>query len=242
MHVSDLSTYSRLTHITAPTTSLLLRIARISYFLLPSSDQAQSTLKQCLHFDPDSKPCASLHRQIKKFEKSFSKLTDLLDASKWVEVIKLVYGSSTSESGDGFLSQFDVALTEAASTLDLPPSLADVQKTSPRRQTLVRALCKAYVSTDQFRKCEKWCEELLSMSSDDMDGLVGRGEAARAREDWEEAVRALEKAFEMSGRSNNDIAQKLQRAQKLLKQSKQKDYYKVLGVSRDADQKTIKKA
>ena len=35
---------------------------------------------------------------------------------------------------------------------------------------------------------------------------------------------------------------RLQKAQKLLKQSRQKDYYKVLGVSRDADTKTIKKA
>ena len=35
---------------------------------------------------------------------------------------------------------------------------------------------------------------------------------------------------------------KLQKAQKLLKQSRQKDYYKVLGVARDADAKTIKKA
>ena len=35
---------------------------------------------------------------------------------------------------------------------------------------------------------------------------------------------------------------KLQKVQRLLKQSKQKDYYKVLGVSRDADERTIKKA
>ena len=35
---------------------------------------------------------------------------------------------------------------------------------------------------------------------------------------------------------------RLQKAQRLLKQSKQKDYYKVLGVARDADPKTIKKA
>lgn len=38
------------------------------------------------------------------------------------------------------------------------------------------------------------------------------------------------------------IHQRLQKAQKLLKLSKQKDYYKVLGVARDADTKTIKKA
>jgi DnaJ family protein C protein 3 len=34
----------------------------------------------------------------------------------------------------------------------------------------------------------------------------------------------------------------MQRVQRLLKQSKQKDYYKVLGVARDADARTIKKA
>lgn len=38
------------------------------------------------------------------------------------------------------------------------------------------------------------------------------------------------------------ILAKLQKAQRLLKQSTAKDYYKVLGVSRDADSKAIKKA
>lgn len=35
---------------------------------------------------------------------------------------------------------------------------------------------------------------------------------------------------------------RMQKAQRLLKVSKQKDYYKVLGVSRDADERTIKRA
>lgn len=38
------------------------------------------------------------------------------------------------------------------------------------------------------------------------------------------------------------VLNRLNRAQKLQKVSKQKDYYKVLGVSRDADDRTIKKA
>jgi DnaJ homolog subfamily C member 3 len=40
----------------------------------------------------------------------------------------------------------------------------------------------------------------------------------------------------------SQVLQRLQKAQRLLKQSTQKDYYKVLGVARDADAKTIKKA
>ena len=42
--------------------------------------------------------------------------------------------------------------------------------------------------------------------------------------------------------SPHQIHTRLQRAQKLLKQSRQKDYYKVLDVPRDADTQAIKKA
>ena len=38
------------------------------------------------------------------------------------------------------------------------------------------------------------------------------------------------------------IRERLEKARRLLKQSKRKDYYKVLDVSRDADQRTVKKA
>jgi len=124
-------------------------------------------------------------------------------------------------------------------------------KVSPQRQILVRALCKSYTrlsdssqSAEYKAQMERWCEELLTLEGckEDIDGLVGRGEALLGKEEWEDAVRALEKAFESSGRSDREILQRLQKAKKLLKQSKQKDYYKVIGVSRDADPKTIKKA
>jgi len=71
-------------------------------------------------------------------------------------------------------------------------------------------------------------------------GDAGKAEALMAAEEYEDAVRVLERAWER-GRSE-DIKQRLQRAQRLLKQSRTKDYYKVLGVSRDADERTIKKA
>jgi DnaJ family protein C protein 3 len=42
-------------------------------------------------------------------------------------------------------------------------------------------------------------------ADDDQDGLVGKAEALLLKEDWEEAVRLLEKAFSASGRSNGDV-------------------------------------
>ena len=78
--------------------------------------------------------------------------------------------------------------------------------------------------------------------------------------EWEEATCFLEHAFEASGWSSQDVSRAwtflnatahthipqihmgLQNAQQLLRQSKNKGYYKVLSMARDADQCTIKKA
>jgi DnaJ family protein C protein 3 len=59
-------------------------------------------------------------------------------------------------------------------------------------------------------------------------------------EDWEAAVRTLKAAKEHH--DSQKLNQILQEAQQGLRRSKQKDYYKVLGVDRDADERDIKKA
>ncbi|CAL1702018.1 unnamed protein product [Somion occarium] len=243
--VGDLT---RLTHITTPSTELLMKIFRLSYFLLPyspTSSPALSTLKQCLHYDPDSKQCLPAHRLLKSFDRNFKKLDAALSDEKWRDIVNLLIGS---DSESGFAAKFDEALAQHTSpqVLNLPSDipLPPPKLISPRREMILHALCKAYTQLNQPAKGEQYCIELLNMQGmeNDMDGLVGRAEAALKKEEWDDAVRMLEKAFESSGRSNRDIHQRLQRAQKLLKQSRQKDYYKVLDVSRDADAKTIKKA
>jgi DnaJ family protein C protein 3 len=88
-------------------------------------------------------------------------------------------------------------------------------KISPQRQVLVKALCKSYTrladvvksSAEYKKQMEKWCEELLTLDGrkEDIDGLVGRAEALIAKQEFGEAVRALEKAFEISGRGDRDV-------------------------------------
>ncbi|KAI0333394.1 hypothetical protein GY45DRAFT_1319698 [Cubamyces sp. BRFM 1775] len=248
--VADLS---RLAQLSTPTTSVWMKMARLGYFLFPYNSPtdpqspAMSTLKQCLHYDPDSPQCLSMHRLVKAFDKSFKNLDKLLQSEDWRGVIKLLLG--TNDSGtDGFAAKYDAALAEHTTreALEVHPQIPipDGKRSSPRRAVILRSLCRAYVKQNQAKKGEQWCAALLEMEGmeDDADGLIGRGEALMAKEEWEEAVRVMERAFEATGRSNREIHQKLQKAQKLLKQSKQKDYYKVLGVPRDADTKTIKKA
>lgn len=207
--VGDLT---RLSHLSQPSATLLMKTFRLAYFLLPygpsSSAAAMSALKQCLHYDPDSKECLPAHRLVKAFDKTFKKLDDALAAENWAAVIKLLAPTSTEE---GFASKFDAALATHINppALDLPPYIAlrPARKTSPRREQLLRALCRAYTHTKQFDRADPWCSELLEMDGleNDADALVGKAEALLKQEEWEDAVRVLEKAFEASGRSSRDV-------------------------------------
>jgi len=98
-------------------------------------------------------------------------------------------------------------------TVKIPLPLAS--KVSPQRQKLVRVLCKSFTrladiaksSTEYKNQRERWCDELLTLDGckEDVDGLVGRGESLLIKEDFDEAVRTFERAFESSGRSDRDV-------------------------------------
>jgi DnaJ family protein C protein 3 len=198
-------------------------------------------VKQCLHYDPDSKPCKKVHRLLRSLEKDTAKARNFAEGGTHRQAIKILEGD------DGLLARFEKALKDASTEQDgkiwLPPTLRP-NETSESRLHLYALACKAAVSANDFTKSRgmKWCDEVYAMDDQNSDALIAKGEKAIKEEKYEEAVRVLEKAFEVTGRSSQEILNRVQKAQRLLKVSKQKDYYKVLGVPRDADDRTIKKA
>lgn len=234
-----LSIPRRLSHLLPPSTQLLTRIFKLSYFLLPPSSSAPQLLKQCLHYDPDSKPCLTLRRMAKSFDKAFAQLEELVGKEDWKGIIKLLVGSGAGKNGDLWKRYEEALLDNVGQERDLLPLVPSnileqvtpspsstskskqriylplATKVSPQRQILVKALCKSYTrladvvksSTEYKKQTEKWCEELLTLDGrkEDVDGLVGRGEALLAKQEFDEAVRVLEKAFEASGKGDRDV-------------------------------------
>ena len=69
------------------------------------------------------------------------------------------------------------------------------------------------------------------------------GEALQAADQYEDAVRIYQRAVDAATDDRQPEArEKLQQAQVALKQSKEKNYYKILGLARSATDKEIKKA
>lgn len=80
------------------------------------------------------------------------------------------------------------------------------------------------------------------MDAESFWGLLFEGKSMLKREEFENAIRILEKAAELRPDKRDKVNPLLNKAQVAMKRSKTKDYYKVLGVANDADERQIKAA
>ncbi len=91
------------------------------------------------------------------------------------------------------------------------------------------------------KKALPYCTEALTLNPNSLPALLSKAERQIDADEFEAAINTLNHAKEHHP-SAAQIQTLLQKAHNLLKRSKQKDYYKVIGVSRDADDRTIKRA
>ncbi|CAO3633538.1 unnamed protein product [Cunninghamella echinulata] len=233
--VGDLS---RAAHITPSDNELLLQLAKINFFLLNEPEGATANLKQCLHYDPEQKQCKALFRQFKKINKALKLVVENYDKKKYSTSSNQLIGTATRQ---GLLEQIKEQFEQAKKELEL----INVNYPIPQR-LLIQCYELACKLQTQLKKEDdqviEWCTTTLDLQDDNVEALKNRGKAYLNQNEFEKAVRDLEKAQELTQGQDHSILQDLQSAQRLLKQSKKRDYYKILGVSRDADARQIKKA
>ena len=90
---------------------------------------------------------------------------------------------------------------------------------------------------NNLKKGTPYCKEALEVNPNSLHGLIHKGQQELDADEFEDAIHTLDQAKEHNGQ-NEKVQELLQKAHTLLKRSKQKDYYKVLGVDRDADERT----
>ncbi|KAI8595539.1 hypothetical protein EDD21DRAFT_37184 [Dissophora ornata] len=223
--------FNRATHNAALDPKLMQRLSTMSYYSLYMPEQALAQIKQCISFDPENKICKAVFRKLKTTEKTMVKLNEDLENNRWAGVINKAVGGEKP------------LVETVGAESDMMENENNAAGKMPKRLLLkiYSAVCKAYAENNDAANALKWCSSTLKLDESNVDGLVGRGMAHMLSDGFEEAIHDFTKAQELAGGQNQQIHEKLTRAQRLLKQSQQKDYYKILGVSRSATEREIKK-
>ncbi|KAM8975157.1 dnaJ homolog subfamily C member 3 [Pelodytes ibericus] len=182
------------------------------YYQLGDHEMSLSEIRECLKLDPDHKDCFSHYKQVKKLSKQIQSAEELIQEGRYEDAISKYQGVLKTEP-------------------NVPYYSALVQERN----------CHCYSKNQQPTEAIKVCTEFLEKEPTNVNALKDRAEAYITEEMYEEAIRDYE-AAQQNSENDKQIKEGLDRAQKLLKQSHKKDYYKILGVKRSAKKQEIIKA
>ncbi|KAI0388703.1 DnaJ domain-containing protein [Xylariaceae sp. FL0594] len=210
-----------------------MKISATTFYGLGDMEQGLAQIRKCLMSDPDSKPCKKLMRREKSVEKTWAKVTKALEKKQPMSAVKLLVPAG----GDaGLINEVREQVQELKKDGLMPTKAPSVLLAK-----LTESACQAYYEANG-KKASIYCPEALQLNKDSLYGLLHKAKTQLDAEDFEPCIATLKKASEVRPDKNNLINPLMQKAQVALKRSKTKDYYKVLGVAHDADEKQIKAA
>jgi DnaJ homolog subfamily C member 3 len=212
-----------------------LQISSMLFYSLGDTERGLAQIRKCLHSDPDSKPCKTLFRREKALSKVIDKVLSLIDSRQFNSATKLLIGTN-AEDDLGLLNDLKADIAAAKASRIIHPSSPDTLYAS-----LIERTCECYREMNSPRKAAPYCTEALTLNPSSLHGLLYQAQKQLEADEFDAAIATLNSAKEIHP-NVQAVHQMLQEAQVLLKRSKQKDYYKVLDVSRDADERTIKRA
>ncbi|KAI1190403.1 DnaJ domain-containing protein [Nemania serpens] len=210
-----------------------LKISATTFYALGDMDQGLAQIRKCLHSDPDSKSCKKLMRQEKSVEKTWAKVNKALEKNQPMSGVKLLVPTGDDK---GLIDEVKEQIRELKKDGLIPEKAPSALLTR-----LVEAACQAYYEANG-KKASTYCPEALKLNENSLYGLLHKAKTQLEAEDFEPCIATLKKASEARPDKNNLINPLMQKAQIALKRSKTKDYYQVLGVPHDADERQIKSA
>jgi len=184
-----------------------------AYTRLNEMEMAVKHFREGLKMDPEHKGCKAGHKFVKKITKKDKKADEAFEKGEYQKAIGLWW--------------------EAMNT--------DIDLLAFVRPTLLKVV-KGHIKLKEFDKAIAEAKKHVD-NEESVEGLHAMGEAQLVAERYDEALRTYQRAMEMAPEEQKRECQiKFEEAKVALKQSKEKNYYKILGVPRNAQLKEIKKS
>uniref|UniRef100_A0A3Q2G466 DnaJ homolog subfamily C member 3 n=1 Tax=Cyprinodon variegatus TaxID=28743 RepID=A0A3Q2G466_CYPVA len=182
------------------------------YYNLGDHEMSLNEVRECLKLDPDHKECFSHYKQVKKVNKQIQSAEELIREQRYED-----------------------AVSKYEAVIKTEPNVRQFSLLAKER------ICHALSQAQQGSRAVSVCSEVLQSDPENVNVLKDRAEAYVQDEQYEEAIKDYENAAKHS-ENDHQIKEGLERAQRLLKQSQRRDYYKILGVKRTAQKKEIIRA
>lgn len=189
-----------------------MHLRGLTLFYSGNSASAQKHFQEVLRHDPDNENARVVLKRIKKIESQKSAGNDAFTSGRYKEAVDLY-----------------------SETINLDSLNDDLNG------TLYCNRAAALMKLNKWEEAISDASKALELKTDYVKALIRRAQCYSQTQQWEEAVRDYERVLSLD-RSNRDVSNALRTAKLELKKSKRKDYYKILGVPKDADESQIKKA
>ncbi|KAL8777019.1 MAG: hypothetical protein Q9203_002979 [Teloschistes exilis] len=176
------------------------------------NDKALQHFREALNCDPDYKDGVKYLRLVQKLERMKEEGNTAFKTGKWRQAVDL-YGQA----------------------LEVDPTNKGINS------KLYQNRAMASIKLKDYKSAISDCDRAIALDSSYMKARKTRARAMGESGSWEDAVREY-KAIAESNPSEPGIQKEIHNAELEVKKSKRKDYYKLLGVEKDASESEIKKA
>ena len=204
------------------------------YFLaLGNATNAAQEVLKCRRSDPDHRGCTRMFKAMKaitsKIEHAETMIQSAAERKRGLEELAAAHQTFSLPQNNP-LSEFQQ---------ENMPNLIDGYM-----YRIVSGLCKGHLkssSGEAGKEALKWCSIALKGREKEPENMMDIAEAYMLAEEYETAKNKFQEILRLHP-EHPQAQEGLAKAQNLLRQSKRKDYYKILGVNRNATDKEIQKA
>jgi DnaJ family protein C protein 7 len=174
-------------------------------------------------------------KAIQHFRRAIDCDPDYRDAVKYLRMVQKVDKMKSEGNADYKSGHWQAAIDKYSAALEVDP----LNKGTNSKLLQNRALCR--IQLKDYKGAIADCERAISLDPSYLKAKKTKANALGQSGDWENAIRELKDLQEQEPQDAT-IAKEIRKAELELKKSKRKDYYKILGVEKDADENQIKKA
>ncbi|CAK7269681.1 hypothetical protein SEPCBS57363_003724 [Sporothrix epigloea] len=169
------------------------------------------------------------------FRRAIEMDPDQRDAIKWLRIVQKLDRMKEEGNKEYKAGRWQEAIDKYTDALSIDPSNRGINSKLLQN----RALCR--LKLKQYDEAIADCDNAISLDPSYSKARRTKANAYGLAERWEDAVREW-KALAEREPEDRTVLKEVKRAELELKKSQRKDYYKILGVTKNADDKEIKKA